>query len=63
MLEIMHAPSKKRYMDDMPMCDVMKYISQGLVAVTGNGHLYGFVFPEHLKEAEKMRIAYDALED
>jgi len=62
MLEIMKKESAKKYLDDMPPAEAMKYISLGMVAVTGNGHLYGFVFPEHIREAENMRVAYDALE-
>lgn len=52
----------KRYLDDMTLAEAMKYISLGMVAVTGNGHLYGFAFPEHIRKAEDMRVAYDALE-
>lgn len=53
---------EKRYLDDMPLSEAMKYISLGMVAVTGNGHLYGFAFPEHTRKVEDMRVAYDALE-
>lgn len=60
MLEIKREESRKRYMDDIPIIDVLKYSAKGLVAITGNGHVYGFVLPEHVEQAEAMRVAYDA---
>ena len=62
MLEIQRKETAKKYLDDITIADIQKYHSVGMVAVTGNGHIYGFVYPEHLKEAEAMRTAYDALE-
>lgn len=62
MLEIKRVESRKRYMDDIPIADIVKYNVRGLVAITGNGHLYGFVLPEHVKQAEAMRVEYDAAE-
>lgn len=53
--------SRKRYIDDIPITDVLKYSAMGLVAITGNGHLYGFVLPEHAEQAEAMRMTYDAV--
>lgn len=60
MLEVKKAAPQKRYMDDIPAIDMFKYNVRGLVAIIGNGHLYGFVLPEHVEQAEAMRVAYDA---
>lgn len=51
---------RKEYMDDVKIKDAYKYMQKGLVAVTGNGHIYGFVMPKHEDQTEEMRKIYDA---
>ena len=63
MFEVKTATSRKVYMDDLTPIDILKYTLRGLVPIMGNGHVYGFALPEHVKQAEEMRDVYDALED
>ena len=51
---------RKEYMDEITIDDAFKYMQMGLVAVTGNGHVYGFIMPKHEDQTEEMRKTYDA---
>ena len=53
----------KQYLDDMTIEEALKYNVQGLKLVTGNGHVYACVMPEHADQAESMRVAYDAMDE
>lgn len=49
-------------MDEMTIEEVQRqYVTNRLVAVTGNGHLYALVPEDKVEEAEKERVRIDGL--
>lgn len=59
MLEV-SKPASKKLLDDMSPYEITKYVAEGFILCTGNGHVYGLTRPSRIKQLEARRVAYDA---